>query len=270
VTHPGGGQVSQALHAGQDVQIAPAGLVSAAATTRPVGLSTTPWPPQSPSEEILMTRPQPAPSLPPPLQPAQAAQALAETARAAVGAWAQPLDPDGHSRAVSQLHSAVRDLGVATRGLAQWMPAERPPETALAQFARHVTAGARWLLSAWNCLDEVLAFQGAGTLPDPDEPGAALCHAARLTILAWRQPSGSCPDRDTATRHLITVTGLLSDATASLAARALGHRAIDLLAVGVCLAEATASLDAAIQEPGSEPAAGPEQAPARHPTGRPE
>jgi hypothetical protein len=217
-----------------------------------------------------MTSQQPAPPLPPPPQPVAAARSLADAALAAAGAWAQPLDPDWHSRAVSQLYSAVRDFGIATRGLAQWMPAERPPETALAQFARHVTAGARWMLSAWNCLDEVLAFQGAGTLPDPDELGAALCHAARLTILAWRQPSGSSLDRDTATRQLITAIGFLSDATASLADSALGHRAIDLLAVGVCLAEANASLAAAIQEPGNGPAARPEQVIVRHQPGRPE
>jgi hypothetical protein len=217
-----------------------------------------------------MTSQQPAPPLPPPPQPVAAARSLADAALAAAGAWAQPLDPDWHSRAVSQLYSAVRDLGIATRGLATWMATDGPSGTASAEFARQVTAGARWLLSAWNCLDEVLTFEGAGTLPDPDELGTALCHAARLTILAWRQPSGSSLDRDTATRQLITAIGFLSDATASLADSALGHRAIDLLAVGVCLAEANASLAAAIQEPGNGPAARPEQVIVRHQPGRPE
>jgi len=217
-----------------------------------------------------MTSQQPIPPLPPPPQPAQAAGLLAEAAQAAAGAWAQPLDPDRHSRAVSQLYSAVRDLGIATRGLAQWVPVDGPSGTASAELAQHVTAGARWLLSAWNCLDEVLAFGGAGRLPDPGEPGAALCHTARLTILAWRQPSGSSLDRETAIRQLISAIGFLSGATASLAACALGHRAIDLLAVGVCLAEATASLAAAIQEPGDGPVARPEQVTVRHQPGWPE
>lgn len=195
-----------------------------------------------------MTRSQPAQPLPPPPQPAQAAQALAEAALAAAGAWAQPLDSTRHSRAVSQLYSVLRDLGFATRSLAGWQPADAPPGTASAQFARHVTAGARRLLSAWTSLDGAPAFDGLGQLPDPDEPGAALCHAARSTILAWRQPSGSSFDRDTAIRRLITATGFLSAATASLATYAPSRDAIRLQAVGASLAEVTADLTAAIQD----------------------
>jgi len=217
-----------------------------------------------------MTSPQPAPPLPPPPQPAQAAWALAEAALAAAGAWAQPLDSTRHSRAVSQLYSALRDLGIATRGLAGWQPGDAPPGTASAEFARHVTSGARWLLSAWHILDGVLAFEGLGQLPDPDEPGTALCHAARSTILAWRQPSGSSFDRDTAIRRLTTATGFLSAATVSLATYAPRRRAIDLQAVGASLAEVTADLTAAIQETGSGDAPGPEQEPARHQPGDPE
>ena len=74
-----------------------------------------------------MTSRQPAPPLPPPPQPAQAARALAEAALAAAGAWAQPLDSARHSRAVSQLYSALRDVGIATRGLADWQPADAVP-----------------------------------------------------------------------------------------------------------------------------------------------
>jgi hypothetical protein len=47
-------------------------------------------------------------------------------------------------------------------------------------------------------------------------------------------------------------------------------RAIDLRAVGASLAEATASLAAAIDEPGSGPGAGLEQGPAGHQPGGPE
>jgi hypothetical protein len=210
-----------------------------------------------------MTSPQPAPPLPPPPQPAQAALELADAALAAAGAWAQPLDPARHSRAVSQLYSVLRDLGIATRGLAGWQPAEVPPGAASAEFTQHMTSGARWLLSARSSLDGVLAFEGLGQLPDPDEPGTALCHAARLAILAWRQPSGSSADRDSAIRRLITATGFLSAATVSLATYAPRNRAIALQAVGVSLAELTADLTAAIQETGS----GATRQPGRHRAG---
>jgi hypothetical protein len=133
-----------------------------------------------------------------------------------------------------------------------------------------VTSGARWLLSAWNSLDGVLAFEGLGQLPDPDEPGAALCHAARGTILVWRQPSGTNLDRDTAIRRLITATGFLSAATVGLATYAPRRRAIDLQAVGASLTEVTADLTAAVQEADSGTAPGPGQEPAPHQPGGPE
>ena len=217
-----------------------------------------------------MTSPQPTPPLPSPPHPAQAARSLAQAALAAAGAWAQPLDLARHRRAVSQLYSALRDVGIATRGLAQWVPADTPPGTASPEFARHVASGAGWLLSAWNSLDGVPAFEGLGQLADPDEPGAALCRAARLTILAWRQPSGSSLDRDTAIRRLITATGFLSAATLSLATYAPRHRAIDLQAVSASLAEATGSLTAAVQEPRNGATPGPEHGPSRHQPGAPE
>jgi hypothetical protein len=206
-----------------------------------------------------MTGPQPAPPLPPPPQPVQAARSLSEAALAAAGAWTQPLDPDRHSRAVNQLHSALRDLGIAIRGLAQWTPADMTPETVPAEFTRHVTSSALWLLSARDSLDDLPASKEVGRLPDPDEPGAALCHAARLTVLAWRQPSGSSFDRDTVLRQLIAAVGFLSTATESLAACAPWHRAIDLQAAGVSLAEASVSLTAAIQEACPEAAVGAER-----------
>jgi len=216
-----------------------------------------------------MTSPQPAPPLPPPPHPAQAARALAETALAAAGAWAQPLDPGRHNRAVSQLYSALRDVGIATRGLADWHPADAPPGTASAEFARHVTSGARWLLSAWTSLEGVLAAEGLDPLPDPDEPGAALCHTARSTIPAWRQPTGTGAERDATIRRLITAAGFLSAATLGLATWA-PRRAVDLQSVGASLAEVTADLTAAVQETGSDAMPGRAVGPARRPLGAPE
>jgi hypothetical protein len=252
----GGGQVTQASHNGLDVQIGPVDAVIAnrLPSTWPPSLNHPhhPW-------RNHMTSQRPIPPLPPPPQPAQAARSLAEAALAAAGAWAQPLDPARHGRALSQLYSVLRDLGIATRGLAQWVPADMTPDIASAEFARHVASGARWLLSARDSLDDVPASEGAVRLPDPDEPGAALCHAARRTVLAWRHPSGSTLDRDTALRQLIAAIGFLSDATAGLATCAPWHRAIDLQSAGASLAGASASLAAAIQESCPGPAAGAEQ-----------
>jgi len=110
-----------------------------------------------------------------------------------------------------------------------------------------VDASARWLLNTCESLDGVLAAEDLGSLPDPDEPGAALCRAARNAILAWRQPSGTSADRDITVKRFITATGFLSAATLGLATYAPRRRVIDLHAVCAGLAEVTAYLTAAIQ-----------------------
>ena len=201
-----------------------------------------------------MTSTHPFPSLPQPQPPAAAARALADAAEAAARAWAQPLDPARHQRAVSQLYSALRDFGIAARGLAAWQAPGTPAGQASREFTRHMTTGARQFLDAWNCLDGVLAFEGLSPLPDPGEPGAALCHAARNVIPAWRQPSGTISDRDTTIRHVITATGHVSAATLGLATYAPRHRAIGLQAALASLAGATADLSAAIGETAADPA----------------
>jgi hypothetical protein len=114
-------------------------------------------------------------------------------------------------------------------------------------FPRHVDASARWLLNTCESLDGVLAAEGTGSLPDPDEPGTALCRAARSAILAWRQPSGTSLDRDITVKRFITTTGFLSAAALGLATYAPRRRAIDLQTVCAGLAEVTAYLTAAIQ-----------------------
>ena len=125
-----------------------------------------------------------------------------------------------------------------------------------------MTASARWLLSACESLDGVLAAEGISSLPDPDEPGAALCQAARNAILAWRQPSGTSADRDTTVKRFITATGFLSSATLGLATYAPRRRAIDLQVVGASLAEVIAYLTAAIQVPAENAAPGDVRGPA--------
>lgn len=201
-----------------------------------------------------MTSTHPIPPLPQPQPPAAAAQALADAAGTAARAWARPLNADRHQRAVSQLYSTLRDLGIAARGLAAWQALCTLEGPVPQEFARHVTSSARWFLGACYCLDGVLAFEGLGPLPDPDEPGAALCHAARNVISAWRQPSGSSDYRDATVRAFITATGLVCAGALSLAAYAPRRTFIGLQSVVASLAEAVADLSAAIGEPAADPA----------------
>jgi hypothetical protein len=119
-----------------------------------------------------MTSRPPAPPLPEPQHPAVAAKALAEAAYAAAHAWAQPLEPDSHNRATSQLYSTLRDLGIAARGLARYQTAGASPDPASRDFGRHVTASARWLLSACESLDGVLVSPAA----QDDDVGAGPRH----------------------------------------------------------------------------------------------
>jgi len=111
-----------------------------------------------------------------------------------------------------------------------------------------------------------LAAEGTGPLPDPDEPGTALCRAARNAILAWRQPSGTSLDRDITVKRFITATGFLSAATLGLAAYAPRRRAMDLQAVCAGLAEVTAYLMTAIQTSAEDASPGNGTEPDQQPT----
>jgi hypothetical protein len=184
-----------------------------------------------------------APPLPFPPHPAAAARAVSEAARAAACAWSKPMDPAEYSRSVSQLYSILRDLGIATKGLARYQTVD----PASSDFPRLIAASAEWLLGAWQSLDGVLAAEGLGVVPDPEEPGTTLCRAARNAITAWRQPAGTSADRDITVEQFITAIGFLSAATLSLATYAPRRRTIDLRAVGASLAEVTACLAKAIQ-----------------------
>lgn len=205
-----------------------------------------------------------APPLPKPQHPAVAARVVADAAHVVAYAWARPLEPARHGRAVSQLYSVLRDLGIATRGLARYQMTDMPADPVSPDFPRHVDASARWLLNTCESLDGVLAAEGLGSLPDPDEPGAALCQVARNAILAWRQPSGTSADRDITVKRFITATGFLSSATLGLATYAPRRRAVDLQVAGASLAEVIAYLTAAIQVPAEDAAPGYVRGPAGH------
>jgi len=195
-----------------------------------------------------------APPLPPPQPPAAAAHAVSQAARAAAGAWAQPLDPAKLGRAVSQLHSVLRDLGIATSGLGRFQITGHPADPAPPGFSQLVEAGAQRLLNGWESLNGVVAAEGLGPVPDPGEPGAVLCRAARNAITAWRHPAGTSADRDATVERLVAAIGYLSAATRCLITYAPRQRAIELQAVDAALAEATARLARAIQPPGDLPA----------------
>jgi hypothetical protein len=197
-----------------------------------------------------------APPLPPPQPLGAAARAVSEAAQAAADAWAQPMNPAEFGCAISQLHSVLRDLGIATRGLARYQTTGRPADPAPLGFSRLVAVSAQRLLTAWESLDGGVAAEGLGPVPDPDEPGAALCRVARNAITSWRQPAGTSAERDSTVEWLITAIGCLSAATRCLIACASRQRTIELHAVDTALAEATACLTRAIQPPGDEAAPG--------------
>jgi hypothetical protein len=188
-----------------------------------------------------------APPLPPPPRPGVAARVLSETARAAADAWAQPMETEQFNRALSQLYSVLRDLGIATRGLARYQTTGKPADPAPLGFPRHLEAGAQWLLDTWQSLEGVLVAEGFGPVPDPDEPGASLCQAVRTAITAWRQPVGTSTERDTTMERLVAALGFLATAAKNLAAYAPRQRTIELLTVCVGLAEAAVCIRRAVQ-----------------------
>ena len=108
------------------------------------------------------------------------------------------------------------------------------------------------LLRASESLDGVLAAEGLGAVPDPEESGTLLCRATRNAITAWRQPAGTSAERDTTVERLITAIGFLGTATRNLATYAPRRRTIELHTVAAILGEVTACLSKA-----SQPSQGP-------------
>lgn len=202
---------------------------------------------------ILMNTTRPLPILPQPQPPAAAGQGFADAAGAAAFAWARPVSPGRHQRAASQVYAVLLDLGIAARSLATWKVLGTAAGPVPQEFARHVNAAAFRFREARSRLDDVPAFDGPGPLPYPDEPGAALCRAARHLIPAWRQPAGSSDYRDATVRALITATGLLSAGVLALATWAPPRTAAGLHAALACLTEAVTELSAAVKTPATAP-----------------
>ena len=198
-----------------------------------------------------MTSQPAAPPLPPPLRPDVTAQAISQAAQAAASAWAIPMGPAAHRRAVSQLYSTLRDLGIAARGLARYQTAGHPSDPTPPGYTQHIAASAQCFLATCDSLDGVLAAEGLDLVVDPTEPGAELCHVARSAIVAWRQPCGTSAERDTTVRQLVATTPLLATAALSLTTYAPRRLAIHLRAVHAGLTEATGCLMKAIQVPGA-------------------
>ena len=95
-----------------------------------------------------MTSGRGAAPLPPPPPPADSACAISQAAQAATRAWAPPMDPAGHCGALSQLHSILRDLGIAIRGLARYQTTGYPADAPPPDFPQHIAASAERLITA--------------------------------------------------------------------------------------------------------------------------
>jgi hypothetical protein len=189
------------------------------------------------------------PPLPPPQPPAAAARAISDAARAAAHAWAQPMDPEEHNQALGQMHSVLRDLGIATRGLLRYQTTGHPSDPAAPDFSWLLATSAQLLLEASERLDGVLAAEGPRGLPYPDQPGAMLCQAARKAITAWREPAGTSAERDATIEGLIAGIGYLGAATRNLMTWAPRQRTIDLRAIDASLTGVTTCLSRAIAPP---------------------
>jgi hypothetical protein len=160
------------------------------------------------------------------------------------------MGPAAHRRAVSQLYSTIRDLGIAARGLARYQTAGHPSDPTPPGYTQHIAASARCFLATCDRLDGVLAAESLDPVVDPTEPGAELCHAARSAIVAWRQPCGTSAERDTTVRQLAATTVFLGTAALSLTTYAPRRLAIHLRAVHAGLTQVTGCLMKAIHVPG--------------------
>jgi hypothetical protein len=166
------------------------------------------------------------------------------------------MDPAGHHRGVCQLYSVLRDLSVATCGLARYqITGESRP--AAQGFRQQVRALSLALLEASDNLDGVLAAKGPDPLPDDSDPGAALCQATRQAIRAWRQPTGTRACRDAVVEQLVTALGTLIQATRSLADRSQPLQAGQLRAVHDHLGDAIFRLAGALEVQTDIPPNGP-------------
>ena len=109
---------------------------------------------------------------------------LADAAHVAAYIWARPMDPARHGRAVSQLYSVLRDLGIAARGLARYQTTDITADPASPDFARHVDSERPMAAQHLHSLDGVLAAEGIGPVPDPTNP--ARSYAGQHATRSWR------------------------------------------------------------------------------------
>jgi hypothetical protein len=167
-----------------------------------------------------MTNDPSAPPLPRPQPPDEAARALSHAAQAAASFWMNSMEPREHNRAVRQLCSALRNVGVATWGLAYYQTTDSTaPEHAITHFLQEVITASRSMLNASECLEDALAAERRG-VPDESEPGEVLCRAAWKTIRSWRRPVGTTADRDHVIEQLTTATEALGQAARNLSFQA--------------------------------------------------
>jgi hypothetical protein len=157
------------------------------------------------------------------------------------------MDLLAHNRAVWQLRSVLRDLDVATRGVARYRVTEGSPPADLG-FRSRVTAVSQLLFKASNDLGGVPTGKGTNSVPDDGDPGAVLCQAAREVIRAWRQPRGGRACRDAAIEQFAAALAALAQAARGLADRARPPLADHLRAVHECLGDAIFCLAGALED----------------------
>ena len=156
-------------------------------------------PPRHSSGDILMTSGPGAPPLPPPQPPprphARSPKRPGPPPTRGRCPWSRPSTsvPSASCTQSSAISASPPGGSPATRPLGT-RPIPLPPGLPAAHRKR---ARAASPATRGSSLDGVLAAEGFGAVPDPDEPGASLCHAARTAITAWRQPTGTSTDRDT-------------------------------------------------------------------------
>lgn len=194
-----------------------------------------------------MTDRRTAPPLLPPPAADLAARALSRAARTAASEWDHPMEPTRHDRAVCQLYSVLRDLSIATKGLAHFQ-ITGGARIGGQRFRHQVAAVSELLLEASDSLDGVLAGRRPDPLPDDSDPGAALYQAVRQAIRAWRQPTGTITCRDTTIEHLVTALGALAQGARGLADRAPPVRNGQLRAIHDRLGAAIFCLAGALED----------------------
>jgi hypothetical protein len=164
---------------------------------------------------------------------------LRDAARASAISWGEPMNQDGHDRALHHLGIAVQDLQIIVAKLADRLRLSTlaRPEPARAAHVAAIIASTRALGRAWLRLDDVLPAEAAPTYSDC-VPADLLCFAARRVAARWMPATGL----EEITLSLADAVAALEAGTACLAMGAADSRATRLTEVRGCLQVAGSQL----------------------------